>query len=81
MSSGSDSDLPEVFTPGKVTLVQVGHICLYFPIIYFQGRESITETRTIREQQDMEYQESLRIDREKAEKAREERKRVEVCLP
>lgn len=49
-------------------------------MIYLQGRESIAETRRIREQQDLEYLEGLRIDREKAEKAREESKRVEVCF-
>ena len=55
------------------------HVYISFPVIHLQ-RESIAETRRIKEQQDLEYQEGLRSDMEKAEKAREEWKRVEVCL-
>ena len=46
-----------------------------------QRGESIEETRCIRAQQDREYEESLRIDREKEAQARRDRQRAEViCL-
>lgn len=77
MSSESDSDIPEVILTNKVIPVYGNHIII--AMIYLQGKESISEIRRIRVQQDMEYLESIRVDREKELKRVEYRKRVEVC--
>ena len=45
---------------------------------YIQRKETLEETRSIRARQDLEYEESLRIDKSKDEQARKERSKAEV---